>query len=517
MGRVTTNNTELSFAPETELGKVPVAPGTPWTLTEPNDITAIGAEITTTPRNPISPTRQRRKGAVTDLDSTLEFEHDTTYGLLEEFVPPFAFAQRTNDDLTKTITAVSGTAVTVSDFPTTGGRVGQNALYHVEGLPTVGNNGLKVRNNTAVTATSVALAGLTAEPSIPARANPKIRYAGQRVSGATVGAVDTDKGTTSITTLTGADTWGLTVGQMIAITQQNVQSNASTAWQNVLYGRVLTISATEITLDKASLVSDLSTPVRPTGAVDILFGGLVRNLPATSSEYLERSYTFEAVWNNLETPNTPGAARADGYEYSKGNYCNSIAISLPGQALSTCTVGFVGTDTEPPKAAREQNATTKLPAPRTAAVNTTSDIARLRIDNIDGTGLTTDFDSLTLTINNNVTPEKVLAQLGGKFVNLGNFEVDLETDVIFSSSGVISAVRNNKDTSMDFILLGEQGAICFDMPKMTLGLSGRNLPRDESVTLSTTGASFGDDRFNPPHGTSLHVSFIPFVPMPATC
>ena len=127
---------------------------------------------------------------------------------------------------------------------------------------------------------------------------------------------------------------------------------------------------------------------------------------------------------------------------------------------------------------------------------------------MDNTGLTTDFDSMTITINNNVSPEKVIGQLGGKYVNFGNLEVDIETDVIFSSSEVLRAVRNNETVTMDFILRNDQGGVAFDIPAMTLGLGGRNLTRDESVTLTMPARAFGDESL----GTSIGVSFIPYLP-----
>ena len=496
MGRVTTNNTELSYAEETTLGEIPVAANTPWTLLEPNDITSFGAEITTTPRNPISPTRQRRKGAVTDLDSGAEFEHDATYGLMEEFVPYFAFATRTNDDLTVRPSAVVLDGYTVSGFPTDD-RTKAGSLWSADGFSLSGNNGLKVAASDAV-AGKVSVASLTAEGSPPAGA--RLRYTGQRVASGNITSITapTGAGLATITTGASGPDWtkvGLTRGQTIA---------AAVDANNILFGRVLAMTATTISLDKASVTGTVDGSVD----TDFLFGGYVQNVPATKTTgtaplYFDRSLTLEAVWNNLANPG-PG----DEYEYSKGNYCNSLAINLAGQSLATATVGFIGTDTDTPTPTRAVNADTKIPAPRTNALNTTADVARLRINQLDNTGLTTDFDSMTITLNNNVSPEKVVGKLEAAYTNFGNFEVDIEAEVIFTNSGVIAAVRNNTTVTMDFILNNDQGAVVFDIPAMTLGLGGRNLPRDESVTLSTTAQAFGDPVFN----ASLMVSFIPYLP-----
>src|SRR5688572_2122462 len=88
MGRVLANNEQLSFSIETALG----TPGTTWKKTEPNDITKFGAEIGKVARNPINADRQRKKGAVVDLDSGVEYECDITYDFTNDFLDGFMCA-----------------------------------------------------------------------------------------------------------------------------------------------------------------------------------------------------------------------------------------------------------------------------------------------------------------------------------------------------------------------------------------------------------------------------------------
>ena len=489
------------------------APSAPeFTLLEPNDITSFGAEITTTPRNPISPTRQRRKGAVTDLDSSAEFEHDATYGLMEEFIPPFMFSKRTNDDLTVRPSAVVSDGYTVSNFPPGRQRTIEpkanatygSSLWVAEGFGVAANNGLKVSAVDA-TANKLTVAGLAAEASPPAGA--RIRFAGLRQEGQNIQAIPAPVdgrvrlSNTALRGVNWADNVGLTPGQTLVIEARNAVSKAQLG---VLIGRVESLGGSPNPyLQLQNVTVQGTVDGSSSSTLDFFFGGFVKNVPTGDSQYLDRSFTIEAVWNNLAEPG-PG----DEYEYSKGNYCNSFALNLAGQSLATATVGFIGTDTETPTATRVTGSATKVPAPRTNALNTTADVARLRINNLDNTGLTTDFDSMTITLNNNVSPEKVIGKLEAAYTNFGNFEVDIEADVIFSNSGVIAAVRNNTTVAMSFILNNDQGGVSFDIPAMTLGLGGRNLPRDESVTLSTTAQAFGDPVFN----ASLMVSFIPYMP-----
>lgn len=146
---------------------------------------------------------------------------------------------------------------------------------------------------------------------------------------------------------------------------------------------------------------------------------------------------------------------------------------------------------------------------QTAALNTSSDIARLRIQEVDEDGLTTDFKEMTLTFNNNVTPEKVLGVLGAKFINTGNFDVDIEAQLLFSNPNVITAIRNNETLTMDFIIKNDDGVISVDLPSLTLGGGDREYPVNESVLINTTAQAFADATLNTSVGVSIFM-----VPLP---
>lgn len=90
MGRVTTNSLALAAARESSLGTLPGSPV--WRLLEPNTINNFGSTITKVARNPISQSRQRRKGIITDLDSAVEFEADLTLSVFRDYMEGFCFA-----------------------------------------------------------------------------------------------------------------------------------------------------------------------------------------------------------------------------------------------------------------------------------------------------------------------------------------------------------------------------------------------------------------------------------------
>lgn len=521
MGRVLTNNISLSYVIETSLG-VPDTSG--WKQVEPNGVNQFGATITTVARNPISNRRQRRKGTVTDLDAAVEFEADLTRDAFEDFIEGFVFANFTNDDLvfrgadttaTPGYTIPSATAAQAAKLQFTSG--GPISLISAKGYANDANNGLKpLAADVAMTDTEIQVAGLVVET---APSNAVVEIAGIRAEAGDL-ALSVSSGVGTLSSGNNAavnnidfTTLGLTVGQIIHVggltsANQFGSTSAGDGTRSFGYARVTAIAAGSLTLDKldSTLVASDGTDDGNGGTLiptDLLFGQFLRNVPVDDAEFIERSFHFEAAFPNLEVPG-PG----DEYEYAEGQFCNQVQFNLPLTDKATATFGFIGTDAQPPTTTRLTGASSPRLPLHTAAFNTSADFLRLRVQQLDETGLSTDFKSVTLTLNNNVSPEKVLGQLGAKFLNTGNFEVDLEAQLLFTNSAVSSAVRNNETVTMDFGLKNDDGALFVDIPAMTLGGGDREFPENESVLINTTGQAFED----PTLGTSIGISLIPRVP-----
>ena len=261
-----------------------------------------------------------------------------------------------------------------------------------------------------------------------------------------------------------------------------------------------------VVFDKVSPALQIDSTASP-NAVDVLFGEFIRNRAVDHADYLERSFQFELTSPGLGE--SAGGVAEDRYEYSKGNYCNTVGFALPLTDKAVATFAFIGTDTDSPVAAQKAGAIAAQSPTQRAAFNTSADIARLRITEADEDGLTTDFKSLTLTLNNNVSPEKVVGTVGAKFVNFGNFFVNLETQLIFTNEAVIQKIRDNETVTMDFVVKNSDGVIAVDIPSMILGGGGREFPRGESVLINLTCEANDDNIFE----SSIGVSIIP-VPLP---
>lgn len=502
MGTVKTNNCTFSIAREASAG---VLPGSPvWNLLEPNDIGSFGATISKVAREPISQNRQRRKGTTIDLESGAEIEHDLTLAAADVLLEPFMFAAtkwaRSQSPIKAggTPYGLSLAVANATDFTHSAisALLPANTLIYTRGFTNPANNGLKVVAASSTTTVTKVAGGLVAEtPS--AASGARLEIAGVRA--ATADLTLTVSGTTGTlgSTALNFTTLGLNVGQVI-----HIGGLTSTNWfgaTNRGFARITSIAATSLGLDKvdSTLVTDAGTG----DTVDLLFGSFLRNVPVTSADYLEISSQIEASYPNLGDPTT-------NYEYSKGNYANELTFELPLTEKATISVGFVGTDTEVPTTTQKTNASTPVVPVATDALNTVSDLARLRLSVVDAAGLTTCFTNLSITLNNQVSPQKCLGTLGAVSMNFGIFLVDIEAEMLFTSATVVEAIRNNTSMTLDLVLRNSQGGLAIDIPAMTLGGGEKAFPLNEAVTITVQGEAHGDPTF----GYSLGISYFPALP-----
>jgi hypothetical protein len=508
MGRVITNGTTLSYAREASLG---VLPGSPqWFELEPNSISGWGTTIAKEARDPISRRRARRKGTVTDLDSGVELDADLTLSHLRHFAEAFLFSRAVGADsfITSAATATGYTvpalnAAQAGRLSYVAAGAGATALVYASGFINDENNGLKpVTAAHANGAVEIKVAGNVVE-AVAATNLIEVSVAGVR---AAAGDLEIDASGDLISTALDFTTLGIIAGQVVHIGGIDVAHQFFND-ENVGFARVAVVAAHKLTLAKRDVdfVADDGTDTGAGGAdlrIDLLFGQFVRNVPVGHADYMEISNQFELTSPNLM------AGGATGYEYALGNYANSLAISMPLSGKATMTLGFVGTDTTNPSLVRALNADEAKGGGQVESFGSASDLARLRIQDVDEAGLTTDFKSASFTLKNNVEGEKVLGQLGPRYLNAGDIEVDVESQVLFTNPDVIERIRCNETVGLDWVLRNGDGGVAFDLPTGTLSGGGRDLPKNQSVALNTTYMAHEDNAY----GFTLGVSFFPVLP-----
>ena len=500
MGRVSSNSFGLAAVREATLN-TPAATG--WVQLEPNGSPTIQAEITTVARNPISPDRQRKKGTISDLSASATFDHDLTMEVADTFLPGFLFANATNADLDFFVSAVAVTgantvpALNASQVQRMPFNAKFASLFFGAGFGNLDNNGLwKLKNAAANAGTDITLERVIAGDSDPvaeAAATGRLFRAGVALNGGSSGAGRTTKagvydGGTRRYTLTTADgpNWtqlGLTAGEMVSLDGH--------------FGRVVSTTATTLVLDQVDTGMQTFSP-GDEDEVLVLFGKFIRNVSLGDSDYQDVIYHIEGAYPGL------GAANETEYKYAAGCTPSQITINVPLGNKVTSNFAFVATDVEPPTAVRKAGAGAARKVDRGTAYSSTSDVARLRITELDEDGLTTFFKNLTITINNNVTEEKVIGKLGAEFTNAGDLNVDIETTILFTNGQVLTAIRNNETTSFQIVLQNDNGAIVFDVPAMTIGGGAEDLPENQAVTINLTGRAFPHPVFNTSLGISIH-------------
>ena len=492
MGRVLTDATNLNVAREASLGTL-TSPN--WLKLQPNDITSWGPKYKKSYRDPIAKTRQMEKGVVVDVDSAVGLSMDYTQEHGNEFLEGFLFSERTGPKVFAGTnippTAVTSTGYTVASA----GALTEGWLIHAKGFATAANNGLKVVGSSS-TGTEIKTSGLTTEAAIPASQNASVEVAG--VQGATADIVMTAGGNLTSTVLD-FTTLSLTVGQYIKIGGSTTATKFATAANNG-YARISVIAAGQLTLDWAS--GTFAADVGTGKTIQLLFGQFLRNVDPDHADFLERSYAFEVAWEGLAD------GGGDEYEYAYGNYCNELAINLPTAEKVGMTLGFIGTTTAAPSETRDSDAANARVPVSKGGFNTTNDMARLRIAGTDEVGDTTYFKSLNLSIGNGVTPVKVIGTMGAAFMNYGKLKVQLDGEMLFTSSEVLAAIAANTTMALQFGIANDDGGIYVDIPALTVENGDRKLPRGETVTVSLGLMAHKDTTL----GYSMGISFFPYLP-----
>lgn len=495
-----TNRTGFRAVREATLGAA-TPPTSGWFKVEVNTPSEAGAQITTTPRTPISEDRARRKGVITDLDSPFAFQQDLTLEALEEFLPAALKADYKHPGgsgvaFFRPTAVVDGGGSEDSFTVAADGDVVNDLLIRARGFTNSGNNGVfKTTGTSTGTAIKVATGTLTAEASPPS--NAIVEVCGYE--GAT-GDLEINASGNLISTTVDFTTLGLTVGQFIKIGDTATITQFATAANND-FARITAIAANELTLDKRG--GTFATDNGSGKTIRVLFGRFVHDVAVTDSDFLDRSYATEIAFDSL----LPGPAAH--YEYPIGNTLNETVLEFPLADKAGLSMAFVGTDTQNPTTSRHTGPSTARDALKTEVVNTSSGITRQRVAEIDETGRLTDFTNLTITLNQNVTPQKVHGTLGTSSLNEGNFDVDVSATALFTDATIVNRVRSNTTMGFDAIYeTASEGGFAVDIPSATVGEASKGYPVNEPITVESTTSGFRDATL----GYQISFSLFPHLP-----
>ena len=497
MAQVITEGTNLAIVREATLGAV-VPPTTGWFHLQPNSYGDVGPSFTKLARSPISKNRQIQRGMLVDMDSGVPFECDVTKDVIDVFLEGMFMSVTKHSGNTGLAlfrpTAVTATGYTVAAL----GALTNSHLVFARGFATAANNGLKLLAGTS-TATEIKTTGLTAEAAPPA--NVTVGVAGWQASIAADIQMNASGNLTS--TADNFTLMGLNVGQWIWVggALGSAFVFANTAYRG--FARIKTIAAGLLTLERRSwTVGGADTAATKT--IQLFFSRWCRNVAIDHADYLQPSYACEITYPNL------GGAAVPEYEYCLGNLLNETVFDFPLASKATVNFGLVGTSSLDLVTARLTGPSTALNPLTQLGLSTATDLARLRISNVDETGVSTDFQGLKVTLKNNVEPEKQLGTLGAVLMNVGKFEVMVEADVVFTNDLVIKGIRDNRIVTMDVGMRNADGGALLDVMSMQIDEGDRKFETNKSVGISAKITGFQDSLLN----STASMSIFEYLPNP---
>ncbi|HWV46422.1 MAG TPA: phage tail tube protein [Nitrospira sp.] len=481
--KIDSNVTGLRFTEEECIGILrtvgSVLPPPVWYTQEPNSYNNFGAKVTTVARNPINPSRQRKKGTVTDLASAGGYTQDCTAGNLVRLFQGFCFANARQkasvQPLNGTQNSVSGVTAAAKTYTVSAGGAAfiSGRLVFATNFTNAGNNGLK--SVASSTATTVVVNETTVDEAAPP-ANANLQVVGHQFAAGDL-AVTMNAGSVYLN-CTAADftAMGFVVGEWIFI-GGDVANSAFASFSG--FARIGTIAAKQLLLDKIGWSAPAADP--GTGkTVRLFYGTVIRNeddptLIVRKSYQLERSLGSDA--------NGPQ------YEYVVGAVPNEFTLTLKQAEKVTMDFTYVGTGYETNNGTIGPKAGTRPSSVIEDAFNTSSDFARIRMSQVvpgnpSPTPLFAFATDMTLTIKNNVNANKAIGILGAMDVSAGTFEVGGASTVYFATVDAAAAVRNNADVTLDIIMVKKNAGLLFDIPLLTLGNGEATVAQDQPIMLA---------------------------------
>ena len=551
--KIDSNITGLRAAEEASLCTLPAVPV--WRETEPNGYQDFGGEITTVARTPINPSRQRKKGSVTDKDASAGFGTDVTQTNLQRFLRSFCFAdfreQPNTDSFNKEpVYNPDGTVATASTKITFTGVTGASGTFtasggglvtegfitnHIvlfEGFTNAANNGIKVL--TATTATTLVAAGQgVVDETPPATAKATVvgyqfvaNDAGSSANGSSFPTL-TRAGAFDLTTL------GLIPGQSVFVGGDTAATRFTNAANNGVK-RVRSVAAGAITLDK-STEAIVDETLSGGETLQLFFPSRVLKNESNPDLIKRFSWQFERTLgaNDLSAPTNQQA------EYVVGSVANELSLNFATADKLTADLSFVAADTETLdennlpaffnrtttaadaiKSDSSNLGSVKVPVVEADAFNTSSDLSRVALTRVvdgdeDPTPLFAIAQEATITINNNAEGNKGLGVLGSFEISAGTFEVGGDQTAYFTDVAAQTAVQNAEDVSLDFLLVKQNAGVSIDLPLLTIGDGRANIELNQPITVPISNEAATGAKIDTTLDHTIMFGFYDYLPTAA--
>lgn len=490
------STTGLRYAVEDSFGVV--SGDEDWIKLEPNSYESFGPTIATTPRNPIVADRQNQKGVVSDVDAAGSFENDLTHSTnITDLFQGFFFADYDEQPRTTprndTKVVITGVVTATDDYNAASGLDGlgliASHILFAEGFTDVANNGRHLL--TTIAAGALTVAENLVDETPPAAA--QLSAVGYQFDVATcdVLMVGSLPGLTRASGVVDWTTIGLAAGDWIWIgaggTTEFVGAN------NNGWARISSVTAGDIFFDIAD-----STMTNETGTgltIEIFFGHTLNNDPAgvEGANFNRRTYQLERT---LGADDTAAPTQLQS-EYLVGSVPNEMTVNIPATSKVTLDFGFVSKDHETRTGVTGEKAGGRPALADVAAFGTTGDVNRIKLNVVDAAdanpaALFSFVQEVSITVNNNVDPNKAVAVLGAFEVSTGQFDVSGSMTAYFTKNAALDSIRNNDSIAINAQLARSNKGLVFDIPNATLAGGPPSVELNAPITLPLTFNAFKD-------------------------
>lgn len=475
---IDSNLAGLRYAEEASLKTLPVSPI--WYPLEPNGFDDFGGETKLMARNPINPSRQRKKGVITDLDAKGGLAQDLTSNNTLRLMQGFVFAdireKLTNISMNSNAVAITGVTASTKTIAiaSTGASYLANDLIYASGFDKSANIGLKTVASS--TGTTVVVTETMADET--SGGTPQIQKVGYMFATG-VATIDVSNTYPRLVRGSGAKdftTFGLIPGEWVFIGGDSSGVAFANAANNG-FARVRSVAATYIEFDQTT--SQMVTDAGTGKTVQLFYGNVLKN-ESDPALIKRRSYQLERTIGS----DTDGTMS----EYLEGAVANEMSFQIKPADKLLVNMSFIACDHTQRDGSTGVKSGSRPTLVAKDAYNTSSDFSQIKLYSVvDGESYSTPLFSyvtdLTIDIKNGVAPLKAVGVLGAFDLSAGTFEVGGQVTAYFSDVDAVAAVRNNDDVSINCIVAKDNAGFAIDIPLLALGDGRLKIEQDKPITI----------------------------------
>lgn len=501
--KIDANSTALLWAEEVSYKTL--SGSEDWYVMEPNSYADFGAQTTLVARDPITNTRQRKKGAITGLDASGGFNHDLIQEDLQLHLQGFMFDDLRAHGEFSALTSVEAPANKYHGvgieaiFPV-------GSLIKVTGLDDAANNSL--HRVTASAANEITVAETLVADASPAVGSKVVEVGFQFASGDA--DIDVSGSLPKLTSSAKNQTdFDLLPGDYMWIGGDAAGSAFPEAVNNGL-ARVRSQAAGYTEFDWAP-GHTFAAAAQAGLTVQVFFGRVLRNGIKTRSYHLER---------RLGAPDDAFPADVQA-EYLIGALGNGLNWNIPAEGKATLDLTYVAADDEQVAAGdplrSDASSGDIVPARGEQPFNTTSDVRSIKMAVYDPadenpTPLFAFVTDLTLQFSNNIAGLKAIGTLGNFAVSVGNFTVSGSLTAYFVDVASLQAVRDNADVTMSIFMAKENSGLVIDLPLLGLGDGRPTVEKDAAIKLPIKAEAASGAKLHADLDYTAELVFMDYLP-----